>query len=795
MRPSASQKHKLKMNSKNYSILLTLGLAGMMIGVWPEISTLWTVQQNWSQLLSLTGAVAVSIYLLLLLFGLALLITGSWRIESLNSLARTRNVSTAIRWILVVGVLLVFTYIYLFSLWQPILSQPWLQLLFTMGFAQIILFVVAPRREQKLGWSEVALALALFLYPRVIQEMRALFADATIYRIATLLGFAIVLSLIAALYSAYGEKIRSGLVAWRERLGPVRWGMVIIACLTPILHRYLVSPETYILYDDIRFTILIMAVWVVAYLSLSGSARLVSPESLGLSLGVLSFTSFLALSSLFVINYPFSLSWSEGNRFYDYSLVFGQSLYNYQGHIVNPYISPGRYGLWGVLFLWQGLPIGIHRLWNLVLQTVPVVIFSALLTRKLTPPTLRYGVLIWVTIFLTMLAPLHPPFVIASAIAILFAFDPSLWKRGISLALASYYAGLSRWTWAFAPTAIGVLVELMLYYPKRTGPFWRRALPLILLASISLVAGLIPSQDEYLSVAQGESTATGQPLLWYRLLPNNTLGPGVLFLALKYTLPLLIILAWWMASRRWRLDWVQKIALWGALIGFFGIGLVISTKIGGGGDLHNLDMFLITALVLVVLGLMSFDIGSAKMQWPAWAVGLVLYLIFWVTYPFTPLSSGSDYHPFLELPKQDQVSDALSMTQNEVANYAQSGEVLFMDDRQLLVFGYIPAIPFIPEYEKKYMMDQAMASNAVYFQPYYHDLANKRFALIVTEPLKTRRREDLGGPFSEENDAWVLWVSNPTLCFYEPIYTSTEVNVQLLVPKQNPVGCEQYLKP
>ena len=118
-----------------------------------------------------------------------------------------------------------------------------------------------------------------------------------------------------------------------------------------------------------------------------------------------------------------------------------------------------------------------------------------------------------------------------------------------------------------------------------------------------------------------------------------------------------------------------------------------------------------------------------------------------------------------------------------------------MDQRQLLAFGYIPSIPFIPEYEKKYMMDQAMGNNSNYFQPYYHDLDDRRFALIVTEPLKTRRREDLGGPFSEENDAWVFWVSNPTLCFYEPIYVSTDVNLELLAPKQNPGGCEQYLKP
>ncbi len=203
----------------------------------------------------------------------------------------------------------------------------------------------------------------------------------------------------------------------------------------------------------------------------------------------------------------------------------------------------------------------------------------------------------------------------------------------------------------------------------------------------------------------------------------------------------------------------------GALIGFFGIGLVISTKIGGGGDLHNLDMYLVTLLVVIVLGLMSIDQSSVRLQWPVWAVGLILFLMFWVVYPFTPLYPRSGYHPFLELPKENQVAEVLSTTTKRSCKICQIGEVLFMDQRQLLVFGYIPSIPFIPDYEKKYMMDQAMGNNSSYFQPYYRDLAKRRFALIVTEPLKTRRREDLGGPFSEENDAWVLWVSNPTLCF------------------------------
>lgn len=773
---------------------MSLSLIGIGIGVWSEISSFWTVEQNWVRLLSVTGTMTIRLYLILLVLGVCFLLTGAWRVERLNRVARQLKLPSVMQWFVVIGLLLGFTYFYLYSLWQTILAQPWTQLLFAMGFAQLLLFVVATQREQRFGWRELTLTIGLFLYPRLVHETRALYTDAIVYRVVTIIGFALLPALLFVLYSAYGETLRSVLLVWRERLGFARVGIILLLCLTPILYRYLVDPETYILYDDIRFTIFVIALWIVAFLGSLRSSELISREALALSLGVLLFTSFLARDSLSIMDYPFSLSWSEGNRFYDYSLVFGQSLYNYPGHIVNPYSSPGRYGLWGVLFLWQGSPIWAHRLWNLVLLTAPVLLLSALITRKLTPPVLRYGVLLWITLFLTVLAPLHPPFVIATAIAVSFAFDESLIKRGGSLAVASFYAGISRWTWAFAPAVIGVLVDLILYFPKRTGPLWRRLLPSIMLAGLSLVAGLLPSIGQYFSLVQGESLSSSQPLLWYRLLPNDTLGPGVLFLALRYTLPVCILLAWWILTKRWQLDWIQKIAISGALIGFFIIGLIISTKIGGGGDLHNLDMFLTTLFVVTVLGLMSIDRDLLQTKWPAWTVALIGFLIYWVVYPFLPLYPGSDYHQRLQLPNENKVSEAFSTVREEVAKFAEAGEVLFMDQRQLLTFQYLPPVPLVPEYEKKYMMDQAMANNARYFDGYYQDLAKKRFALIVTEPLRTKRREELGGPFSEENDAWVLWVSNPTLCFYEPLYVSTDVNVELLIPRQNPSGCDEYLQ-
>lgn len=768
----------------HWFLFISLGIA--LVISYNEIRAVFNVAQNWEKLLSTSGILTISLYLAILLAGLYYLFTNRSRGEG-------DQPAPVVTWVIVAGLLLITSWIFLFSPWQTILAGPWSQLLFSAVLAKIIQVWASPYPQWGFRWSELALILAIFIYPRAVHELRALIPIPIIYRGATAIGFVFTLVIAFLLYHPVGDRLRAYLIHLREQMGKPRWLIALLLCAAPLVYYCIVGAETYTVYPNIRFSVLLIALWVAAGISSTGAGRVVSRDSLGLNFGVLLLVSAFVRGLLLVVDYPFSLSWSEGNRFYDYSLVFGQSLYNYPGHIVNPYSSPGRYGLWGILFLWQGLPIWAHRFWNLILQTLPVLIFSFLITRKLKPSALRYGVMLWIALFLIVLAPLHPPFMVVSIIIAAFAFDEHPVRRAASLAIASLYASASRLTWIFVPAALGGLIDLLLYYPKRSGTFFRRLTPTVLLILAGLIPGLLPSLPGYLGLAQGESLTASQPLLWYRLLPNDTLGPGILFLALRYMLPLLIMLAWWTFSQHWQLDWIQKLAIWSVLIGFFAIGLVISTKIGGGGDLHNLDMFLITLIVVAVLWLTTHN--TSQIKWPVWTVGLFCLLMFWVVYPFTPLHPEAALHPRLNLPDQKKVSEAFSVVRDETAKFAQLGEVLFMDHRQLLTFGYIPAVPFVPEYEKKYMMDQAMGNNASYFEAYYHDLSQKRFALIVTEPLRTTLKEDLGGPFSEENDAWIIWVSNPTLCFYEPIYLSKEVNVELLVPKQNPVGCEQYLKP
>lgn len=782
---------------ENILQLLSIGLTTGIVFAYFEIKAIASSEQNWARLLTPIGEMTIGIYILLAVIGVAILFFSLWRPQQIRSLAEKM---TIIRWPITFVLLGFFVWVYLFSPWQATLTSPWIQFIFAAALARLFAWLFAPKQDQPFSqpfdrpfdWSELALTFSLFLYPRMVQEVRLLYPVALMTRGAIAVGFVFQLALIYILYLPLSETLRVKLLALRPRFGGTRLVLVVLVLLTPFIYRYIVGAGDYIQYPNLRFAILLIALWAAAYLLCAETGRLVTLESVTITVGWLVLTSAVTHSLLVVVSDPFGMYWSEGNRMYDYSLVFGQNLYNYTGRIPDPYNTPGRYGLWGVLYLWQGLPIWAHRLWNIVLLTLPSFVLAWALTRKLSSFILRNASFLWITAFFILLAPLHPPFMIVAIIVSLFVFHPSPYVRSASLVAASLYAGFSRWTWVFAPGAWGALTDLLLYYPKREGNWFKRLLPTVLMAVLGVVPGFLLNIKNFLGYTSGEATTAQQPLLWYRLLPNLTLGPGIVLLILLMTGPLVALLLYKIISRQWKLDGFQSLALWGALIGFFGAGLVISTKIGGGGDLHNLDMYIGTLMIVTMLGLNQQAEAPDLKRWPSWTLALLCFLALLPVYQFTPLSPASADSPWLDLPPQQDTEKALAEIRSAVEDSAKLGEVLFMDQRQLLTFGYMPAVPFVPEYEKKYMMDQAMASNESYFRPYYQDLAQKRFSLIVTEPLKVDFRGS--GIFSEENDLWVTWVSAPTLCFYEPVMTDRVVGVQLLVPRKEVVDCEKYLK-
>ncbi len=503
-----------------------------------------------------------------------------------------------------------------------------------------------------------------------------------------------------------------------------------------------------------------------------------------LSLTIL-FTAYLFMLAGYFsrsVNYPFSLTWSEGNRLYDYSLTFGKDLYKTQGELSIPYFAPGRYGLWGVIFLIKNAPIALHRLWDALLWTLPPLLFGLVVAKNIRPWRDRLGWAVWVALFIDQ-GPVYAPILFA-AIPTLIPDRPTLWKRAIPVGLASLYAGISRWTWSIAPGAWAGLVDFFRFYPTRTGNWFRRIWPVLVIGLVGSLPGLVANLPRWLDL-QESTFSLSQPLLFYRLFPNSTNSNGILLSMVINFGTVMVLLCWLVLSKKWRLDAWQILAGSLVCIGSLVAGLIASIKIGGGNNLHNMDMFIISIIILVGLFIESHPQFSFRSN-PGW-IQLVILMAFII-----PVWNATIQPYILKLPEEAIVREALQVIQKEVDR--TKGEILFIDQRQLLTFGTLRGIELVSEYEKKFLMDQAMAGNRDFFRQFYEDLEQKRFSLIISEPLFLKEKLT-NESFSEENNAWTLWVSKPLLCYFQPRFHPklSEFNIKLLFPRKNTQGCQEMI--
>ena len=769
------------------------GLSFAIVSAIFEVLAVFRVQQDWGTFLSIEGLLTIVAYIAFLILGLIVLFLRFLDSPRLKEMVNQLKRLGWMRWLVVAVLILSVIWFYLYSPWQYVLTGPWLQLIFSLGLTAWIAMLISPASSSLDGWKETIFVFGLFLFPRIIMEMRVLFSQAWVYRLAVLIGYVMIMILAVILFSPDNQKSIKDLMALRDRLGWPRWIVIAAALCGPVLFYGLAGTKIYVTNPNIRFSFLLIELILVAILLNKNDGHLISAKTLLIGAFALALISALIQASLTVTNYPFSIGWSEGDRLYEDFLIFGQHLYNYSGTIVNPYGSPGSYVLWGSLFLFPGVSIELLRLWDVVLGVVFPILAAWILARKIENVYLRLAFVLWLTLFFIVEAPLHPPFMLAAIIVFAFMSSRSFWLRVASIAIASIYVGLSRWTWIPVTAGWAILIDLILYYPHRTGPFIRRIAPTAFLALAGLLPGLIVGYRSLFSVTASTNLTFHQSLLWYRLLPNPTLPLGVLLTAILYSGPLVAMLIWWIASGRWQLDWLQLFAIGIGLAGFFIAGLIVSSKIGGGGDLHNLDMYLMTLVLVFMLGLYNLlrSDNISVTTWPVWIQIVLCLAILLPIYSVTPFPRDSAYDPTVNLPSQPVAQQELTDINSYISHASQQGLVLMVDQRQLLTFNYVSRIPFVPDYEKKYMMDQAMGNNAAYFRNYYQDLANKRFSLIVIEVLRLRRTT---GAFSDENNDWVDWVSKPTLCFYQPLVTYDNINVQLLVPRQDISHCQTYLK-
>jgi hypothetical protein len=553
---------------------------------------------------------------------------------------------------------------------------------------------------------------------------------------------------------------------------------VLIACilnLFPGLFLIYSSLGSYFTGPYFRFVIYLFVSCVTALLFFQAENKWKAVQGFLISFGISAFIFSIMVNLSGVRTTPFSLSWSEGNRFYDYSLTFARNLYIYSGDLHVPYFSPGRYALWGSLFLIPGLPIWAHRLWDAFLWGFTPLLLSGLLTQKIQNAFLRWGLTIWGALFI-MQGPVYPHLLVPMILLALFLWADKLWVKLLAGAVISYYAGISRWTWALLPGTWLVLFDLIVDYPSRARSWFKKLIPTTLLGLAGILPGVLGTWGSVLFPEQ--SFATTQPLLLYRLLPNATYGEGLLLGAILVFGPSIAILGWLIGSTNWKMNKLALAAIIVSMSGFLIFGLIASTKIGGGSNLHNLDMFILTLVFLAELAITQLQsrLETTQIQLPQLIlIALIMVVIIpgWISF-----RSGGPTETINHMLE----TNSLKTIRQEVDKAKEQGEVLFIDQRQLLTFGYITDVPLVPEYEKKYMMDQAMGNNSQYFEQFYTDLKNKKFKLIISDIQKTniQKQEEA---FSEENNAYVKWVSRELLNYYVPIATIKKLGIQLLVPK------------
>jgi len=463
-----------------------------------------------------------------------------------------------------------------------------------------------------------------------------------------------------------------------------------------------------------------------------------------------------------ISTYPLSLGWSETSRYYNASLFFAQRVYAQP--VALPVLHPSRYLMQSVPFLIGDLPLWVHRAWQVLLWVGVTFGTSIALSRRARLETwVGRATLAGVGYLFLMQGPVYYHLLPCALIVIVGSSRDRPWRTLFAVVLASAWAGISRVNWYPVPALVAIVLFLL------EQPITFRRLPAYLgwPMAYALAGSLtaIAASRAYAAISgnpveQFASSFTSE-MLWYRLFPSATYPLGVVpAILLASAIPLLLIAQWARHHRR-GLHPIRWAGLAAALAVLLAGGLIVSAKIGGGGNLHNLDAYLVLLLlvgVVLLFGPVAFETPSASAGWrpSKWVLGAGLLV---------PVAFALAYSPTWERRDFDYARSTVARVTQAVGEATRDGQkVLFISERHLIAFEHLGAA-LEPDYEKVYLMEMAMASNAAYLDAFEGDLAGHRYGLIISEPLNTR----LLGPeyiFGEENDVWASRVAAPLLRHY-----------------------------
>ena len=489
---------------------------------------------------------------------------------------------------------------------------------------------------------------------------------------------------------------------------------------------------------------------------------------------------------------PFALGWSEGSRFYNASLFASEGIYG--SRLPLPVLHPSRYLMQALPFFVGIRTILFHRIWQVVLW-LGMTLWGSWLIAKRFATTAKVSLPgLTALLFLFFFQGAVYYHLMVCVVLVLLGYKKEKPVRTlIFVFLASAWAGISRVNWMPVPGLM--VVALYLLETPFNGKKWAKYLVWPVIWVLVGFAAAYFAKQGYIAIS-GEDpalfdSAFSSALLWRRLWPNATFFLGIVPAILLVMLPGAALL--WLKFREKNLPafhWLQWLGLAGILGVFFAGGLVVSVKIGGGGDLHNLDGFLVF-WALIVGGILAMSPRLPKPKekftenqaWRFWLAMAVIIPAFFAFMRSGTWSFGASQSQGTEL---SDLKSAIAVLQEN------GGDVLFISERQLLTFGELE-LAVVPEYEKVFLMEMAMGNNQDYLNLFRQKLEDHAFVAVISDPLSTNIQGSNRG-FADENNAWVEQVVLPMLAEYEGVLSWRNGEINLLVPQGQAELIQQLLE-
>ena len=494
-----------------------------------------------------------------------------------------------------------------------------------------------------------------------------------------------------------------------------------------------------------------------------------------------------------VTSYPLSMGWSEGSRYYYASLYLSNWIYGDSFPLST--LHPTRYLLQSVPFLMPDLGLFAHRFWQFFLWIGLTAAAAVTIAKRAFPPREKYAQWLaagWLFLFFLRVGVYYHLEVMV-ILPLLFVSAKHPLRSLVAVIVASIWAGLSRVNWFPMPAMIAIAIYLLEtpFTSKLNDNSFKGIVKYLSQPVLWTVTGLLSAllaQVAYIYISGNSGNADAftssftSDLLWYRLWPNENHALGIVPAILIVSGPLILTMI--IAARQWKsLHPIRWLGLISMIVALFAGSLIVSTKIGGGGDLHNMDTYAVLIAIIAAYfigGSVRAESNESQIQarsWPVMAIAVVIPLFFLI-----PLLSP---YPKYKEGINQQIHGQLIQTVN---NAGKDGPVLFINERQLIALGDVN-VPLVYDYEVVTLMEMAMSGNQPYLDKFYAELADHRFAAIVATKQNTGIKES--GAFFEENNVWNSRVSPFILCYYTPVLLlEPEGNrIEVYTPAAAPQSC------